>query len=293
MVFLLIVTAGLLFLGAWMILSAVLCNDRSFMGRSGLDQIQKWRSKSRSIWDQPSMRDLTNFVSRFVYLDQIAQETLKRQLFHAGMLLSPEQFTARKYVVLGAGIAVAALCACMNFWPGILMAGLITVYGMMKLRESLMSRVQAKEEAVAQEMPRFVRTLCRSLQTGRDIYAALSSYRKVAGHALAPELDILLAHMRTGGVASALQQFQNRLGTDEAFRLCGALQEIDRGIDQSAALEYLADDMAVQAKLNIQKTLSTRPAKMRRTYLPAVGVCVAMIIYVLVVFVMDQLNTLF
>jgi len=32
---------------------------------------------------------------------------------------------------------------------------------------------------------------------------------------------------------------------------------------------------------------------MRRTYLPAVGVAVAMIMYVLVVFVIDQLNSLF
>ena len=32
---------------------------------------------------------------------------------------------------------------------------------------------------------------------------------------------------------------------------------------------------------------------MRATYLPAVGVCVAMIIYVLIVFVMNQLNNLY
>ena len=99
--------------------------------------------------------------------------------------------------------------------------------------------------------------------------------------------------MRTGGVAVALQQFQKRLGTDSAFRLCSTLQEIDRGIDQTGTLEYLADDMARQSKLNIQKTLSTRPGKMRLTYLPAVGVCVVMIIYVLIVFVMNQLNNLY
>ena len=32
---------------------------------------------------------------------------------------------------------------------------------------------------------------------------------------------------------------------------------------------------------------------MRATYLPAVGVCVVMIIYVLIVFVMNQLNNLY
>ena len=45
---------------------------------------------------------------------------------------------------------------------------------------------------------------------------------------------------------------------DAAFRLAVPCR-IDRGIDQTGTLEYLADDMARQARLNIQKTLSTRP----------------------------------
>ena len=123
--------------------------------------------------------------------------------------------------------------------------------------------------------------------------ASQEAYRKVAGNALGEELDILLSHLRTGGVVQALQLFQTRIGSEEAFRLCSTLIEIDRGIDQTATLEYLADDMARTAKLQIQKQLSTKPGKMRRTYLPAVGVCVALIVYVLVVFTMNQVNTLF
>ena len=96
-----------------------------------------------------------------------------------------------------------------------------------------------------------------------------------------------------GGVVQALQLFQSRIGSDAAFRLCSTLIEIDRGIDQTATLEYLADDMARAAKLQLQKQLSARPGQMRRTYLPAVGICVALIIYVLVVFTMAQVNTLF
>ena len=39
--------------------------------------------------------------------------------------------------------------------------------------------------------------------------------------------------------------------------------------------------------------LSKRPGQMRATYLPAVLVCVIMIIYVLIVFIMHQLNDLY
>jgi hypothetical protein len=54
----------------------------------------------------------------------------------------------------------------------------------------------------------------------------------------------------------------------------------------------MADDMAQQARENIKRELSLRPGKMRRTYYPAIGVCVAMILYVLVVYVIYNLNNI-
>ena len=163
----------------------------------------------------------------------------------------------------------------------------------MKQKEDLTEKLKAKDAAISQEMPRFVRTICRSLRTNRDILTAFQSDRKVAGPALCAELDILIASLRSGSVLQALQQFQRRIGNEDAFRLCSTLIEIDRGVDQTATLDYLADDMARAARLAMQKELSTRPAAMRRTYLPAVAVCVILILYVLVVFVMNQVNTLF
>lgn len=279
--------------GMWLILRAALSGDRSFRGRKTLHLIGKWKEADKSIWDIPIMQKLCGIAGKFVYLDRTAFEQLERKLSRAGYHFTPQMFTARKYVILAIGILGAALCALLKFWFGIILVVLITGYGMMRQRELLTSKLKEKDEAIAMEMPRFVRTVCRNLRSNRDVHAVLQSYRKVAGPVLGAELDILLSHMRSGGVSSALQQFQTRLGSEAAFRLCSALQEAERGIDQSATLEYLADDMARQAKLNIQKTLSIRPAKMRKTYLPAVGVCVAMIIYVLVVFVMNQLNNLF
>lgn len=288
-----ILIAVLLAFGSWRVSAAFLYHDRYSTGKKNLQQIGRWYKDKQEFWDTPLFQKATNFLHRFVFLDDTAKESLKRQLHRAGMNITPEQFTARKYVIyVVAGIGMI-LCVLLKFWLGVILCALVAVYGVMRQRESLTSRIKARDEAIEMEMPRFVRTICRTLHNNRDIYSALASYKKVAGPILAEELDILLSHMATGGVAGPLQQFQKRLGTDSAFRLCSTLQEIDRGIDQTATLEYLADDMARQVKLNIQKTLSTRPGKMRLTYLPAVGVCVIMIIYVLIVFVMNQLNNLY
>jgi len=280
-------------MGAWVIVCSVAFHEHSLIGRASIRSIEKWQQEKQEVWDSPFLRRIIQSVSKIVFLDDTAKETLSGQLSRAGMNLSPQQYSARKYIIIGFGAVAIAVCASSQFWIGVILTGLLVGYALMAQRDKLLSRIQKRDEDIAMEMPRFVRTMCRTLRSNRDIFSALQSYRKVAGPTLGAELDSLIAHMRTGGTATALQQFQRRIGTDSAFRLCSTLQEIDRGIDQTGTLEYLADDMARQAKLNIQKVLSTRPAKMRRTYLPAVGVCVVMILYVLIVFVKNQLNILF
>ena len=279
--------------GLWRIFTAILYNDRFSTGHRSMQQIGRWYRKKQDFWETPIIKKAQRILSRFVYLDSTAKDSLTHQLRRAGLDLSAEEFTSRKYMILLASGLGLLLCTLLQFWLGVILCMLIAIYGVMRLRESLTARIQKRDDAISMEMPRFVRTLCRTLHNNRDIYSALVSYKKVAGPILGEELDILLSHMRTGSAVIALQQFQKRIGTEAAFRLCSTLQEIDRGIDQTATLNYLADDMARQSKLNIQKELSTRPGKMRATYLPAVGVCIAMIMYVLVVFVMNQLNNLY
>ena len=285
--------ALLLCLGLWWLASAQFLHDRTFAGRRGLKQLHKWQRQERDFWASDLMVKLTDLACRFIFLEETAKKRLELQLNRAGIPVTAEQFTARKLIIAALGILGILLCAAFRFWLGIILFGLFTLLLVMKQREDLTAKLKAKDAAISQEMPRFVRTICRFLRTNRDILAAFQSYRRVAGEALGEELDILISSLRVGSVSQALQQFQRRIGSEEAFRLCSTLIEIDRGIDQTATLDYLADDMARSARLEMQKQLSTRPAAMRRTYLPAVAVCVVLILYVLVVFVMNQVDTLF
>lgn len=171
--------AVLLAFGAWRVSAGVLYHDKYTTGKKNLQQIGKWYKEKQEFWDNSLFKKATRFLTRFVYLDDTARDSLKRQLHRAGMDLTPEQFTARKYVVIaGAGVA-ALLCVLCQFWFGIIFCVLICVYGIMRQRESLTSRIKARDEAIAMEMPRFVRTICRTLHNNRDIYSALASYKKV------------------------------------------------------------------------------------------------------------------
>ena len=238
------------------------------------------------------LKQLLAAVSRLVYVDEAAEAKLGRDLEKAGLPITPKVYTARKYLTVFAGIGLTAVCLILRFYFGMFVILLVMVFALMKQRDALNEKIRKKELAISQEMPRFVRTLCRSLQSDRDLVSVIGSYRKVSGPELGGELDILLAEMQSGNVQSALVHFENRIGSPEAFRLCGALRDMSMGIDQTAALSYMADDMARSAKENIKRELSLRPGKMRRTYYPAISVCIAMILYVLVVYVIHNLNNI-
>jgi len=282
--------ALLLFLGLKTICAVT--QGRSFAGSRTLSKLFGRQRKQHDIWASPPLKQLTALVAHAVPMDEAAASRLERNLEKASLTITPQEYTARRYLIVAAGILLAAPCSILHFYFGILIAVLGMVFALMKQRDALNVRIRTKERAVLAEMPRFVRSICRSLQSSRDLEAVIGAYRKVAGSELGGELDILLPEMRSGNVQTALLHFENRLGTSEASRLCGALRGMSLGIDQSATLNYLADDMAQQAKENIRKELSLRPGKMRRTYYPAIGVCIAMILYVLVVYVIHNLNSI-
>ena len=284
--------AILLFFGLWFFCLTYLFKDSSFVGTKQLRRISTWRSGVKDFWQAPILKELVKFASRFVYMDATEENILERQLFRAGINISAKEFVARKFLILFLGVILVGVSVLLKCYIIIPFWALVIMYLIARQRELLSETLQMRNEEIEAEMPRFVRIVCRTLMNNRDIYSAVKSYRKVAGPTLGKEIDILLLQMQSGNIAQALNEFQVRIGTKEAFRFCSALLEIDRGTDQLATLNYLADDMARISKLTIQKKLALRPRKMKATYMPAICVCIFMILYVLVVYVKDLLNSM-
>ena len=290
--FIQITTFTLIFVGLRILISAIANKQYSYVGHRKLAKMKRWSKTETDLWSLFPMAQLLRIASRLAYVDEAAAVTLQKQLTKAGLSDTPREYTGKKYILILLGTALSVLCVLAKFYMGIILAVLLTVFLLLKLRDTIADKIKAKDLEISSEMPRFVRTICRSLQTDRDLVRVIASYRKVSGTVMGAELDILLAEMQSGNLQNALSHFENRIGTADAFRLCSALRDMAMGIDQTATLSYLADSMAVQAKENIRKELSLRPSKMRATYYPAIGVCVAMIMYVLIVYVINSLNSI-
>ena len=283
---------ALIFAGAYVIAHAIANRQYSYAGHRKFRKMQSWDRQQKDLWSTFPISKLLSIASKLAYVDEAEAILLQRQLAKAGLSDTPKEYTAKKYLIILLGITLAALTLIAQFGLGAVLAVLLTAFLLFKLRDEITDKIKARDTEITLEMPRFVRTICRNLQSDRDLVRVLSSYRKVAGNSLKAELDILIVEMQSGNLENALSHFETRIGTPEAFRLCSALRDMSLGIDQTATLRYLADSMAVEAKENIRRELSLRPAKMRATYYPAIGVCVAMIMYVLIVYVINNLNSI-
>ncbi|MEG1764870.1 MAG: hypothetical protein RR227_06670 [Oscillospiraceae bacterium] len=282
----------LIFIGLKVLASAMTSKQYSYVGHLKFAKMKRWSKEKTDFWSLFPLAQLLQIASRLAYVDRDRAVALQKQLSKAGLSDTPKVYIGKKYLIILMGTALTSLCAITKFYMGTIMAVLVTAFLLLRLRDVIADKIKAKDLEVSLEMPRFVRTICRNLQTDRDLVRVIASYRKVAGAVLGAELDILLAEMRAGNHQNALSHFENRIGTPEAFRLCSALRDMSMGVDQSATLSYLADSMAVRAKENIRRRLSLRPSKMRATYYPAIGVCVGMIMYVLIVYVINNLNSI-
>ncbi len=281
-----------LFAGVFIIANTIASRQYSYVGHRKFAKMKSWYKPKSDLWSVFPLPQLVKAMSKIVYVNEATKLTLKKQLAKAGLPDTVREYTAKKHLILLLGGLTFWLFVLTKFYIGIIFAVLVTAFFMLKLRDKIADKIKAKDMEIAAEMPRFVRTVCRNLQSDRDLVRVIQSYRKVAGVSLGSELDILLAEMQSGNLQNALSHFENRIGTAESFRLCSALRDMSMGIDQSATLSYLSDSMAVQAKENIRRELNLRPSKMRMTYYPAIGVTVAMILYVLVVYVIDNLNSI-
>ncbi|MDD3231066.1 MAG: hypothetical protein PHE09_17905, partial [Oscillospiraceae bacterium] len=189
----LLLIAALLFFGLKTIGAARATGGYSLAGRRTLSKISGWQRRRLDVWAAFPLKQLLAVTSHLVYVDEATMSGLSKTLSKAGLTASPREYTAKKYLIIALGICLMALCVFLQFYFGVFIGLLATVYGLMKQHDILHAKIRKKELAISQEMPRFVRTLCRSLQSDRDLYNVIAAYRKVAGPELGGELDILMA----------------------------------------------------------------------------------------------------
>lgn len=132
-----------------------------------------------------------------------------------------------------------------------------------KIRNEAQDRVWTKQEAIAGELPQFMRSVTQSLLYSRDLLAIIDKYRLVSGPELRGELDILVTDMQTGNQAEALTSFEKRLHIDYLTTFVTGLISETKGVDQKHFLRSTEQDMKKLSVEQLKRKAFKKPEKLR------------------------------
>lgn len=257
-----------------------------------LTTIIRWRRRSKDIWQNRYLNNILQIVAPLIPLSEASEKKMNDNLKRADIPYTAKEYYAKAILSACLGVLVTVFATTLNSTLLVIGGILMTIYMFFKNYDEVNDILQNKAKLLEDEIPTFVRSIESGLHTDRDIIRGFERYKKIASPAMASELDIVIADMQASSVAQGLMRFENRLNSPEISRLCAALIEIDRGIDNSLTLQYLAQDMTVMHRQLILRELDKRPGQMKRAILPAGIVLVIMMFYILIEAVIRSAATL-
>ena len=257
-----------------------------------LTTIIRWRRRSKDIWQNRYLNNILQIVAPLIPLSEASEKKMNDNLKRADIPYTAKEYYAKAILSACLGVLVTVFATTLNSTLLVIGGILMTIYMFFKNYDEVNDILQNKAKLLEDEIPTFVRSIESGLHTDRDIIRGFERYKKIASPAMASELDIVIADMQASSVAQGLMRFENRLNSPEISRLCAALIEVDRGIDNSLTLQYLAQDMTVMHRQLILRELDKRPGQMKRAILPAGIVLVIMMFYILIEAVIQSAATL-
>lgn len=254
--------------------------------------IIRWRKRERDIWQNRSLNNLLQIVAPLVPLSEHAEKKMNDDLARADIPYNAKEYYAKAILSAVAGVFVATFGASMG--SGILIVGglLMAVYLFFKNYDQVKDTLKNKYSLMENEIPTFIRSIESGLHTDKDIIRTFERYNQIASPAMRSELEIVITDMKASSVPQGLMRFDNRMNNPEISRLCAALIEVDRGVDATMTLQYLAQDMTTMHRQLIQRELDKRPGQMKRAILPAGIILVIMMFYILIQAVIQSASTL-
>lgn len=257
-----------------------------------LTTIIRWRRRSKDIWQNRYLNNILKIVAPLIPLSESSEKKMNDDLKRADIPYNAKEYYAKAILSACLGILVTVFATTLDSALLVIGGLLMSVYLFFKNYDEVKDILKNKNKMLEDEIPTFVRSIESGLHTDRDIIRGFERYKKIASPAMASELDIVIADMQASSVAQGLMRFENRLNSPEISRLCAALIEVDRGIDNSLTLQYLAQDMTVMHRQLILRELDKRPGQMKRAILPAGIVLVIMMFYILIEAVIRSAATL-
>ena len=202
-------------------------------------------------------------LAKIIRMDEYKRHRMSNTLAAAGLDMTPELFTA--YAIVKSGCIALGIIPCLIVLP--LLAPVVLILAILtyfKSTQDADKKLQAKREAIELELPRFVATITQELKASRDVLGIIDSYKRNAGDALAVELEVLAADMRSGSYEAALTRFESRINSPLLSDVVRGLIGVLRGDDGAVYFQMLSHDMKQMELQRLKAKAMKIPPKIRR-----------------------------
>ena len=226
--------------------------------------------------------DLSMKLAKVIPMDRYKRNRLSATLKAAGIKMTLECYQAHAVIkALAVGFLVLPCLAVFPLVSPVVLVLAVLVY--FKEYQKAETQMQSKRVEIETELLRFVSTIEQELKTSRDVLAILESFKKSTTPALADEISITCADMRSGGYEVALMRWEARVNSPMLSDVVRGLISVIRGDDGVMYFQMLSHDFK-QAELRKLKAQAQKiPGKIRvfsiimlmcflATYLIVIGV---------------------
>lgn len=275
--------------GAYMLIQRVLWLPRS----SSLYAIRRLSGKKKSLNNlmDKLLAPFVDWLSRILPMSGYKQKLLQADLERLGLDITPQQY-------LGKTIAQSLFMSIIGlaFVPlGVPLLSLLTMVAALlayfRSTQSVRQKVSKLNKQIEAELPRTVESLIYSLQDNRDLISFFEHYRKVAGRALAKELDRLILMMKIGNHELALRQFEARLAIPQLSALVSILCGVHQGVDQKTSLLILEQDIRTKQRETMRREMEKRPGRIKAASFILTVLMILMFMVPLVLMILSNLKT--
>ena len=236
--------------------------------------------------------DLSIKLSRFIPMDRYKKNRLSATLKAAGISMTPECYQA--HAILKALTVGLLIIPCLLIFPLMAIAvALLSVLVYFKEYQKADNQMQEKRGEIETELLRFVSTMEQELKTSRDVLSILESFKKTTTPALADELGITCADMRSGGYEVALMRLEARVNSPQLSDVVRGLISVIRGDDGVMYFQMLAHDFKQMELRKLKAQAQKIPGKIRIFSLIMLMCFLATFLIVIAVQVIQSLGVMF
>lgn len=208
---------------------------------------------------------IKNILIRLIRISPDKVDKLKVTLDRCDIKLTPEEYYLKAITASLMVVLVAILFVLLGLSLGALSCLFLSVLVYFQQIQKGDKQLNSLNEEILEAIPGFIRSFSYGLESSRDIVAIIDKYRLVAKPALANELSILLANMKTDNQEEALRKFDQRLNLEPISTFVSGIIGIDRGIDYRTFFFILEENMKVLSKENLKREILKRPGKLRKS----------------------------